>query len=170
MWQSRKCEDSNKVWTPLTILAQWWGHGKWFCEAFLSNEPEGLFCAFALIENIENLKHTINLKKSFWSIWYKHLVWLSNCLCFPFVTTPWSLPSYVASLSYTPEAQASSISCHSRQMESEHHIKLPSKCFVYPLPCNSIFKNVWLFGFIASKHLDAQLKSLFAIFALIFWH
>lgn len=44
----------------LPIFAHWWGHRKGLREAFFSNQPEGLFCAFALIiENTENLKRAI---------------------------------------------------------------------------------------------------------------
>lgn len=44
----------------LPIFAHWWRHGKGLREAFFSNQPEGLFCAFALIiENTETLKRAI---------------------------------------------------------------------------------------------------------------
>lgn len=41
----------------LPIFAHWRRYRERFGETFFSNEPEGLLCSFALIENTENLNH-----------------------------------------------------------------------------------------------------------------
>ena len=97
----------------LPIFAHWWGHRKRFCEAFFSNQPEGLFCAFALIiENTQNLKHTITdfPKDVLMVIGVEALSLAQKLPLLSPVTTPWNLPSYTASLLFIPEAQACSIS------------------------------------------------------------
>lgn len=59
-WQAGHRKTQIKCELHLPIFTHWWGHRKWLCEAFFSNQPEVLFSAFALIiENTGNLKHAI---------------------------------------------------------------------------------------------------------------
>lgn len=100
----------------LPIFAHWWGYRKRFGETLFSNKPEGLLCAFTLIENMETFNHVVATfsKSIIWSVGYNHSFQLRNSLCSPIVTIFFT--HFSIRLPYPRQDEF--------QIQSEHHTEL----------------------------------------------
>lgn len=120
----------------LPIFSDQRRYRKRFCETFFPSEPEGLLCAFALIENKDNFNHirTNFSKDILWPIGYKHSIQLRNSLHSPSVNIPcgyfsvW-LPHHM----YLRQVKL--------QIQSEHHIKLSFRYSVYSPLGSAVFQQ-----------------------------
>jgi len=204
----------------LPIFARWWGHRKGLREALFPNQPEGLFCAFALIrEKMENLKGTItNFSKE---VFLVNRNGMSTNIPFgsetasvfplsplPGIFLPIRLLCHIyprlrhgngnpvflpgeshgrgggggggggKELDMTEQLTHTHTHTHTDKLhklppqldEKRTAFQVVIQMFAYPPPHSSIFGNMWLFCFTATKELYVQSKILSVIFALIFWH
>ena len=137
----RKTDHVVKSEFHLPIFAHRRRYRKRFCETFFPNEPEGLLCAFALIENTDNLKHirTNFSKDILWSVEYKHSIQLHNSLHSTSVDIP------CAYFSIWPPHHL-----YLRQDKLRIQIKLSFRYSVYSPLGSAIFSNMWTFYFKAS--------------------